>query len=134
MNLPNNIRIPACNQCGVCCLATEMEISTQDMILIEKQNSLGLKKDDFCIYYDGFFHLRNQDKHCIFYNPTEIKCEIYSIRPMGCKYYPIIYDSEKNKCQIDNDCPNHQLFKNKFPYLNLICRSLKKWIFSYLIK
>ena len=66
MNTPSNIGIPACSHCGVCCLATEMEISKQDMILIENQNSLGLKQDDFSIYYDGFYHLKNQDqKHTL---------------------------------------------------------------------
>ena len=94
-----------CLSCAKCCYNTEMELSKQDIKRIEDQNTLGLKRDDFCFKTDGFFKLKNKDNHCIFLDPDTNYCKIYLIRPTGCKFYPLIFNQEKNKCVIDDDCP-----------------------------
>ena len=117
-----------CLSCGKCCFNTEMELSSQDIIRIEDQNTLGLTKDDFCFETDGFLKLKNVDNHCIFLDPDTKHCRIYLFRPTGCRFYPLIFNQEKNKCVIDDDCP----YKNKFyvhkPLLKKNCKELRKWV------
>ena len=122
-----------CLSCGKCCYNTEMELSEEDIIRIEDQNTLGLKRDDFYFKTDGFFKLRNTDNHCIFLDPRTNHCKIYLIRPTGCKFYPLIFNQEKNKCVFDDDCPyKNKFFKHK-PIFQKNCRELRKWVSNELI-
>ncbi|MHA1720651.1 MAG: YkgJ family cysteine cluster protein [Promethearchaeota archaeon] len=122
-----------CLSCSKCCFYTEMELSNQDIKRIEDKNIYGLKRDDFCVKVEGFFKLRNVDNHCIFLNPDSNLCKIYSYRPTGCKFYPLIFDQEKNKCIIDDDCPYKNLFYKHKPIFKKNCHNLRKWISNELI-
>ncbi|MFW9921877.1 MAG: YkgJ family cysteine cluster protein [Candidatus Thorarchaeota archaeon] len=87
--------------CAKCCRETEMLLSMEDITRIV---SLGYKQGDFSfINNEGFFCLRNINDSCFFLQDN--KCVIYSFRPQGCKYYPIIFDLDTNKAIIDVDCP-----------------------------
>ena len=122
-----------CLSCAKCCYNTEMELSKQDISRIEDQNTLGLIRDDFCFKVDGFIKLKNIDNHCIFLDPDTKHCKIYLFRPIGCRFYPLIFNQEKNKCVIDDDCPyKNNFFKHK-PILKKNCRELRKWVSNELI-
>ena len=134
MNAIHKIFIDKCRSCGECCVNTEMEISRSDIKKIEKKNPFGFKQHDFCTFFDNFYHLKNVNNYCCFFDSTQKKCKIYDYRPEGCRYYPIIYNLEEDKCEIDTDCKFHRDFKAKFPDLKIICKSIKFWIYSYLLK
>lgn len=117
-----------CLSCGKCCFNTEMELSKQDISRIEDQNTLGLTRNDFCIQVDRFIKLKNIDNHCIFFQPNTNYCKIYPFRPTGCKFYPLIFNQEKNKCFIDDDCPHKKLFFTHKPIFQKKCKELRKWV------
>ncbi len=117
-----------CLSCGKCCYNTEMELSNQDIKRIEDQNTLGFKREDFCFKTDGFIKIKNIDNHCIFLDPETNYCKIYLIRPTGCKFYPLIFNQEKNKCVIDDDCPYKKLFFTHKPIFQKNCKELRKWV------
>ena len=78
-----------------------MILSHQDITRIE---TLGFKKEDFCFLdEDGFFKLKNIDNECFFLKNN--RCSIYEHRPQGCKFYPIIFDVDKKKPALDDECP-----------------------------
>jgi uncharacterized protein len=123
-----------CQTCGICCLSTEMQLSNEDIELIANKSEL--KKEDFCEFYDGFFRLKNVDGHCIFFQKETISCEIYNFRPFGCKLYPMIFDSEKNKCSLDDDCPHRKKFYRHKPEFQKKCSNLRSWVsknFSHIL-
>lgn len=121
-----------CRDCGLCCHNTEMELSLEDIKRIEQNNPFNWRREDFSFFSHGFFQLRNVDQHCVFLNPDSNYCVIYPYRPMGCRFYPLIYDISKNKCSYDSDCP-HLV---DFPKINKIkgyCTILKNWVQTELL-
>ena len=122
-----------CLSCGKCCYNTEMELSKQDISRIEDQNTLGLIRDDFCFKVDGFIKLKNIDNHCLFLDPDTNHCKVYSFRPTGCKFYPLIFNQEKNRCVIDDECPYKKKFFKHKPILKKNCKELRKWVSNELI-
>ncbi|NHJ48158.1 MAG: YkgJ family cysteine cluster protein [Asgard group archaeon] len=86
--------------CAKCCKDTKMMLSQKD---IDEITKLGYDKNDFCILVDGFYQLKNIDDQCYFLQNNQ--CQIYSHRPQGCRYYPIIFDIEFNKAILDDLCP-----------------------------
>jgi len=63
----------------------------------------GLKEESFVIESEGFKSLRNKNGRCVFHDGS--KCTIYSIRPSGCKLYPIVFDENLCRPIIDSFCP-----------------------------
>ena len=103
-----------CIDCGNCCRETEMILSKQDIENIIKSQRNNLKEIDFVKKsVDGFFQLKNINGCCCFFDSITNLCKIYDVRPQGCRFYPLIYDSDKNTCVFDRDCPKPELF-----YLN----------------
>ncbi len=96
---------PHSENCYECCLETEMPLSEKDITRISK---LGFKIDEFLEEQDGFMVLRNIDSKCFFLKNG--LCIIYENRPEGCRYYPLIYDLEKDEFVIDNLCMHYQDF------------------------
>ena len=95
----------ACDNCGKCCLNTEMLLSNPDVALIKSQ--IGVKRKDFVLKEgDGFMRLKNRDGRCMFYDPSHKNCTIYEFRPMGCRLYPLVYNLATHGCEFDEDCPN----------------------------
>ncbi|MFX1257541.1 MAG: YkgJ family cysteine cluster protein [Promethearchaeota archaeon] len=100
-----------CYNCGNCCLDTEMILSKEDIDLILKNSLNDLRKENFVFKNNnGYFQLKNIDHHCVFFDILSKTCKMYEIRPQGCRYYPLIYDYDKNKCIFDNNCPRTHLF------------------------
>ena len=82
-----------------------MILSKKDIERIEEK---GYKKEDFVKKKNGWLQLKNKNHRCIFHDGK--KCIIYSIRPTGCRLYPLIYDMENNDAILDMDCPYHLSF------------------------
>lgn len=78
-----------------------MILSSEDVQTIM---DCGYNKEDFSfVGEEGFIRLKNVDGICFFLRDNE--CSIYASRPQGCKFYPIIFDLDKNKAIVDPDCP-----------------------------
>ena len=99
-----------CLECGTCCKATEMLLLTKDIERLRKKgyNSKTFSRKD----KDGYIILRNQKGYCIFFDRKKKKCKVYKDRPMGCRFYPIIFD-DSNGVVIDKICPASSSWKQK---------------------
>ncbi|RDE12978.1 MAG: YkgJ family cysteine cluster protein [Candidatus Thorarchaeota archaeon] len=85
-------------------METEMTLTKSD---IERLETVDHPKERFLIRTtDGFYQLRNVDGHCYFYDPEKRICIVYTSRPDGCRFYPIIYDARRHRCIVDKDCPS----------------------------
>ncbi|MFX0021166.1 MAG: YkgJ family cysteine cluster protein [Candidatus Hermodarchaeota archaeon] len=118
-----------CENCGECCLETEMILSLQDINLIIKSYPDEIENQDFALKNkDGNYQIKNVDNHCIFLDFQTKQCKIYEYRPQGCRFYPLIYDFEKKNCIIDEDCPRPRLFYQNKRNLKETCKKLKGFI------
>jgi Fe-S-cluster containining protein len=125
--------IDSCQECGLCCMNTEMFISENEIKLILQNLEGEVEPSDFCfLNADGFYQLKNVNGVCYFFNKHKCKCKIYEFRPKGCLFYPLVYDTYMSVCIIDKDCPHPQLiYPNKSLILNT-CLSLKSYLKSEL--
>ena len=118
-----------CENCGKCCIRTEMILSKQDINRIKQYAPKNLVKKRFVFKNNaGFFQLKNIGNHCSFLDSISKQCKIYEIRPKGCGFYPLIYDSSVGKCDLDKDCPRPHLFYQDKQKLKEACESLKKFL------
>ena len=117
-----------CKDCGKCCVDTEMMVSKRDINLILRKNSLALREEDFIVESNGYFQLRNINGHCIFLDISTKTCNIYINRPQGCRFYPLIYDKDKETCVFDEDCPRTHLFYNSNDEFEKTCKQIKKFV------
>ena len=90
-----------CKKCTVCCIGTEMVLTRSDIKRIERAGYRG-----FYRHSRGFYKLKNIRGKCIFLGEDNL-CRIYSIRPKGCRVYPLIYDQERG-VTLDPLCPLHR--------------------------
>ena len=119
----------ACQDCGICCLETEMFLSNSDIKRILKKYSDFYEIKNFAkLTKYGFYQLRNINHHCFFFDPETKKCKIYDVRPKGCRFYPLIYNLEFKKCILDKLCPNRELFYETSSELRKNCIKLRKFI------
>ncbi len=82
-----------CQDCGECCLITEMILSKEDIKRIIKSSPNNLKKEEFVFKNkEGFFQLKNISEHCVFFDFLSKQCKVYESRPQGCRFYPLIFD------------------------------------------
>jgi Fe-S-cluster containining protein len=118
-----------CENCGECCLRTEMTLSNKDVDRIVKISNHNLKRKDFVfINKDRFFQLKNSKDHCVFLDSFSKLCNIYENRPLGCRFYPLIYDSQQKKCIFDIDCPRPYLFYQNKIDLEKTCENLMSFL------
>jgi len=63
---------------------------------IKRLESKGFSITQF-VKYDkqGYAQLKNLEGYCVFYDLKKRQCSIYSIRPFGCRIYPVILDEER---------------------------------------
>jgi Fe-S-cluster containining protein len=52
----------------------------------------------------GYFTLRNYGGFCVFYDAGRRCCKVHADRPLGCRFYPVIYDEAKGVV-VDSICP-----------------------------
>lgn len=118
-----------CENCGECCIRTEMILSQQDVDLIIKNFPKKIKRKDFLFKNKkGFLQLKNSANHCVFLDFFSKKCMIYEYRPQGCKFYPLIYDVTQNICTFDKDCPRLNLFYQDKQEFKKNCKRLKNFL------
>ncbi len=118
-----------CENCGECCLETEMILSPQDVGLIIKSSPNELKKENFVFKNkDGNYQIKNVEKHCVFLELSSKRCKIYKYRPQGCRFYPLIYVFHERNCIFDKDCPRIHLFYQDKGILKKTCEDLKIFI------
>jgi Fe-S-cluster containining protein len=118
-----------CENCGKCCLDTQMILSQQEVDLILNNISNKSSTDYFKFKKSkGYYQLRNIDVHCVFFELTSKSCKIYEFRPQGCRFYPLIYDFQSEKCVFDKDCPRIHLFYQDNQDLMKTCRNLKLFL------
>ena len=78
-----------CSCCGLCCQDTEMELSDEDVERLEKA---GFNSDEFSTSFNGSFRrLTNVNGYCYFYDTSLKGCHVYPLRPIGCRFYPVVY-------------------------------------------
>ena len=92
--------------CFTCCIETEMPLTEDDVMRIEK---LGFKRVDFTVEAEGETRLSNRARQCFFLE--DVRCRIYESRPEGCRIYPLIYDTDSHKFIYDTVCPHNTEFK-----------------------
>lgn len=118
-----------CENCGKCCLETEMILSQQDIEIIINCLPNNIRKEDFTFKnINEQYQLRNIEGHCFFLDYSNKECKIYKSRPQGCKFYPLIYDINKKKCRLDEDCPRNNLFYKDNQALRNDCQNLKMFL------
>ena len=118
-----------CENCGKCCLETEMILSQQDIELIKKSYPNNLRKQDFVFKTNNAqFQLKNIEGYCVFFDYSSKICNIYKYRPQGCRFYPLIYDINEGKCELDEDCPRTSLFYNNKQEFKTGCQNLKTFL------
>ena len=124
-----------CAECGNCCRKTEMILSSRDVDRIKKSAPKNLLITNFVRKTeDGLYQLKNKDGYCVFFDVKTKLCKIYAIKPQGCSFYPLIYDSDKKYCVLDYDCPRPELFypnkNSRVKVCQKIVRFLEKEVFS----
>lgn len=84
-----------------------MSLTHQDINQITKA---GYQPAACIIHKEGEWRLANQQEPgpCVFLNDK--KCQIYDIRPVGCRIYPLVFNEERRQAIIDSLCP----FRNEF--------------------
>ncbi len=87
--------------CHLCCTDTAMELTGSDISRLE---GAGFK--DFTT--EGR-KLANIDGRCIFLR-AEGLCSVYSIRPDGCRSYPLVMKLPERQPMMDRDCPHRASF------------------------
>lgn len=72
---------------------------------IKRLESVEYNRQEFVRFNkEGFALLRNRQGYCVFYQPERLSCRVYSLRPEGCRIYPIII-SEGEGVIADDLCP-----------------------------
>ncbi len=90
---------------------------------IRRLTKLGYKLEYFAVKRGNTLILRNVNGHCVFLDPSTNKCTIYPHRPIGCRFYPLIYDASNGRVIVDEECPR---FKEALRYIKTHGRLLEK--------
>ncbi|MHA1448360.1 MAG: YkgJ family cysteine cluster protein [Candidatus Hodarchaeales archaeon] len=102
------------NSCHSCCIETEMPLTEADVRRISKARAIS--PSVFTIKKDQLTVLRNEAhggiRKCFFLNDSG-KCSIYSIRPSGCKIYPVIWNLDEKVAEIHDFCPHGAKFADQ---------------------
>lgn len=87
-----------------------MLLSLKDIKLLENKGY----DSNFFVRFDskGYAILRNQHRHCVFYDTEKKRCKVRAHRPTGCRIYPIIYD-EGNGIIVDPLCTSRNTVTEK---------------------
>ena len=88
-----------------------------------------IKEKDFAFMNNSKqYQLKNKKGHCVFLEPSLKICMIYEYRPQGCKFYPLIFDLNRNVCKFDVDCPRTNLFYKDKNKLKTTCQDIKRYL------
>ena len=76
---------------------------------LERISTKGYRFNDFVVKRGGKCYLKNINGRCVFLK--ENGCGIYSLRPEGCRFYPLVFDENYGKVVIHDFCPYGHEFK-----------------------
>lgn len=110
------------NRCSECCIQTEMVLTNDDVKRLISKGYSGFYEDT-----DGWLRLKNVDEHCVFLETDG--CSVYEDRPIGCRLYPVVWDSSANRPMLDVDCPHSDGFimhPELEPRLREVVKTLQK--------
>ena len=93
------------NACSLCCVATEMTLTDDDVLRLASAGH----SDFFVCDDDGYLRLRNEDGRCVFLGDGG--CLVYAHRPVGCRLYPLILDLDRDSVVLDDICPHADEFE-----------------------
>jgi len=109
-----------------------MLITEDDIKLILENYSGPIETENFTFKNkDGFWQLRNVEKYCYFFYKKTKLCSIYSFRPEGCRYYPLIYLEDIEICSLDTDCPRRSKFYRVWKERMLTAKKLIHYLKKY---
>jgi Fe-S-cluster containining protein len=91
------------HHCCYCCSITEMELIKSDIQRIESAGH-----ENFYEYVADQPRLLLVKEQCIFLKDG--KCRIYTIRPKGCRLYPLAMEMPEFTPTLDDQCP----YRNEF--------------------
>jgi Fe-S-cluster containining protein len=77
-----------------------MQLTPQDVNRLKK---LGYNPAKFTTRKEGFKTLSNVKGVCYFFDTKTSSCKVYTNRPEGCRYYPIVFSIDEGKPIIDED-------------------------------
>ncbi|MFX1307467.1 MAG: YkgJ family cysteine cluster protein [Promethearchaeota archaeon] len=118
-----------CENCGKCCVETEMILSENDIDLIKNKCSNIINNYDFVLKNENDqFQLKNKGGYCVFFDNSSKNCTIYLFRPQGCRFYPLIYDINEKRCKLDEDCPRTNLFYQNNQDFKTTCQNLRVFL------
>ncbi|MFP3952116.1 MAG: YkgJ family cysteine cluster protein [Candidatus Bathyarchaeia archaeon] len=109
------------HNCVNCCIETRMPLTRCD---IERISEHGYKIKDFVVKRKRERQLRNVNGRCVFLGDTG--CEIYTFRPEGCRFYPLVYDENRGKAIIHDSCPYGNEFKVSVEDIEKLYALIKK--------
>jgi uncharacterized protein len=90
------------NNCSHCCRGTEMPLTDED---IKRISGAG----HYNFYDRDRSQLVNINGRCFFLT-EEGNCTIYTIRPEGCRWYPLIMALPSRTPILDEECPKSREF------------------------
>jgi len=73
---------------------------------------------------NGDIQLKNHDGGCIFLDGG--RCEVYEVRPEGCRLYPLILDLGLNRVVRDKVCPHREEFSMDPDRIDRLRRSVAR--------
>ena len=111
-----------------------MELSEADITNIEINSPNSTSREEFAVKKGDYYQLKNLDGHCIFLLPKTNTCKVYSFRPKGCQFYPMIYDTLHNECILDEECPHYKIFYSNPSNFRKKCLDLRRWLKLHVFK
>jgi len=82
-----------------------MDLTSTDIRILESAGH-----SDFFISDEYGKRLRNIEGSCIFLGPDGL-CRVYTIRPKGCRLYPLAMKLPSRTPTFDDDCPHAKDFR-----------------------
>ena len=113
-------KLSQCNTCGHCncCHIAPPFLTPEECQAIQKCTDKPV--EEFAILKtDGnevFYVMRQgQDKRCVFFDGSKLQCNIYPVRPLDCRLFPldICYDGQKFRWVMYNDFCKIKVDKSK---------------------
>jgi hypothetical protein len=96
-----------------------MPLSREDISRL----SAAIGHRNFYHVIDGMPTLKNRNGRCVFLDDAG-RCTVYSIRPEGCRLYPVIFDVDDERPVLDELCPH----RNDFSITDAQARALTRLI------
>ena len=127
---PKDLRF-SCINCGICCGDTKDK--KRNILMLKKEakqisSKIGKNISDFadiCIIKSPyFFEMKKNDNGMCMFLSSKNKCDIYSNRPLICRFYPLeLVDqiNDKYKFSFTEECPgiNQGIILDKQYFNNL---------------